>query len=325
MRLCFMVPASPDAPAGGDAYLLRMMAALAAGGTAVTTHPVSAADAMAVLHALPADTIPVIDDGCLPALRGAADAIAARRCIGLIHHRPAADRVPEDAPMLPLAPFARIVTTSDLTAAHLASACGVDPDRIAVVQAGVDAAPRRPAASGGTCEILSAGPLIPRQGHDRLIQALARLFDLDWHLTIMGTADDTACAVSLAALTESLSVAPRVRFSAPADEAAVESLWAGADIFALATPHDGDGVDVAAALRRGLPVGVIAGGAATALVTPAAGLVCDAGDVVTLSKALRRVIFDTTLRSSMAEAAWQIGQTLPDWPTQARAFATAIG
>jgi hypothetical protein len=36
------------------------------------------------------------------------------------------------------------------------------------------------------------------------------------------------------------------------------------------------------------------------------------------------MIFDTALRRDMADAAWRIGQTLPDWPTQARAFAAAL-
>jgi hypothetical protein len=36
------------------------------------------------------------------------------------------------------------------------------------------------------------------------------------------------------------------------------------------------------------------------------------------------MIFGTSLRRGLAEAAWQVGQTLPDWHTQARAFAQAV-
>jgi hypothetical protein len=53
-------------------------------------------------------------------------------------------------------------------------------------------------------------------------------------------------------------------------------------------------------------------------------VVCEPGDIVTLSKSLRRLIFDTTLRRNMADAAWEIGQSLPDWTTQARAFSNAL-
>ena len=36
------------------------------------------------------------------------------------------------------------------------------------------------------------------------------------------------------------------------------------------------------------------------------------------------MIFGTGLRREMAEAAWQVGQTLPSWQTQAREFAQAL-
>ena len=69
---------------------------------------------------------------------------------------------------------------------------------------------------------------------------------------------------------------------------------------------------VAEALKRGVPAAVTAGGAAGSLVTPESGVVCPAGDHTNLSKALRRLIFGTALRREMAEAAWQVGQTLPE-------------
>ena len=81
---------------------------------------------------------------------------------------------------------------------------------------------------------------------------------------------------------------------------------------------------IAEALRRGLPIAVTAGGAAAALVGPEAGVVCEPGDQVQLTKALRRVIFSASLRQDMGEQAWKIGQTLPGWETQVRAFADAL-
>jgi hypothetical protein len=45
---------------------------------------------------------------------------------------------------------------------------------------------------------------------------------------------------------------------------------------------------------------------------------------VNLSKALRRLIFGSALRRDMAEAAWQVGRTLPSWETQVREFAQAL-
>jgi glycosyltransferase involved in cell wall biosynthesis len=105
---------------------------------------------------------------------------------------------------------------------------------------------------------------------------------------------------------------------------ALAALWQQADLFALATHWEGYGMAIAEALKRGVPVAVTAGGAAGNLVTPEAGVVCPVGDQTNLSKALRRLIFGSELRRKLADAAWQVGQTLPDWPTQAREFAQAL-
>jgi len=49
-------------------------------------------------------------------------------------------------------------------------------------------------------------------------------------------------------------------------------------------------------------------------------VVCEPGDQVQLSKALRRLIFSPSLRAEMGEVAWQVGQKLPHWDTQAQEF-----
>ncbi|MCW3475129.1 glycosyltransferase family 4 protein [Limobrevibacterium gyesilva] len=342
MRAALIVPAPLAAISGGYSYDRRMIAGLRAAGHDAAAvelagrHPLADANAAAAARAawgaLPADTVPVIDGLGLPAFEALAGALSARKAVGLIHHPTALEtgRTEQDrdrlraVEQLLMPRLARVIVTSESTAERLAAEFGVDPARIAVVVPGTDDAPRSPGSGGPGCEILSVGTLVPRKGHDVLLRSLARLFDLDWRLTIAGAPRDPVHARSLQALATELGVSQRVTFAGEIEDEALEALWQQADVFALATQYEGYGMAVAEALKRGLPVAVTAGGAAGALVTPQAGVVCAPGDEVTLSKSLRRLIFDVPLRHDAAGAAWKIGQTLPDWTTQARAFAAAL-
>ena len=276
---------------------------------------------------------PIIDGLALPAFVGLDDALTRRGTIGLIHHPTAletgfaeGDRTALlgiEKRLLPR--LERVLVTSEPTAERLAADFGVDRDRIRVVVPGTDDAARSPGSGGPTCCIISIGTLVPRKGHDVLLRAVARLFDLDWQLTIVGSPErDPVHARSLVALAEELRIARRVRFAGEVVDDALEALWREADLFALATHWEGYGMVVAEALKRGVPVAVSAGGAAGNLVTAASGVVLPVGDHNNLSKALRRMIFGTALRREMAEAAWQVGKTLPSWQTQVTAFAQAL-
>ena len=336
MHAAFVLPDPDDAGPGAD-YVRHLAPALRDLGFAASVLAVSDAPG-AAWRAVPDDAVPVIDGMALPHFLPLRDELAARGTVALVHHPGAptppgdsADRdgaareAVRDAMRRVLPALRRVVATGAPVAERLVAEFGVARDRVATVAPGVPDLPRGAGSGGAGCAVLSVGVLAPRKGHDVLLRALSRLPDLDWTLRIAGDARrDPAHAAGLAALVAASGLADRVAIVPDPDAAALDALWRGADVFALATRWESYAASVAQALRRGLPVAVMQGGAAADLVTPACAVVCPVGDVQGLSKAMRRLIFDAGLRAEMAEAAWRVGRALPGWPEQAVLFARAV-
>ncbi|HWL82186.1 MAG TPA: glycosyltransferase family 4 protein [Roseomonas sp.] len=342
MKIALLVPGPFSTISGGYGYDRRLVEGFRAAGHDIDVveldgrHPLPDAAAQAsartALDAVPEDTRLVIDGLGLPAFAPFVDELEARQAVGLIHHptaiEPGYDE--EDREELKqreslLFPrLARLVATSRLTADRLPLEFGAEKERIGVVEPGTDPAPRSQGSGGPGGAILAVGVLVPRKGHDVLLHALARLTDLEWSLTIAGAPRDPVHAKSLVALAEKLNIAQRVTFAGEVQQEALDDLYARADLFALATHWEGYGMAAAEALARGLPVAITAGGAIADLVPKEAGVIAAPGDANSLSRAMRRVIYDRGLRAEMSEAAWAAGQKLPRWTDRAQAFAAEL-
>lgn len=341
MRIALVVPAPLTATSGSAEYARQITKAWREAGHEVTTHDLGGASTgintkirSNIWANIDSSTAIVIDNQVLPSLADHADDLARRPAVILHHHQLSMETGLETATSAALSALEQrltrharhVITTSQITAAAMSHSFGLPTADITVIEPGTLNAPRsNRSASGGQTHVISIGALIPRKGHDVLMRAMARLFDLDWHLTIAGCPNqDPSCAATLQALPTMLGIKDRVTFLGTLQGPELEDLWQRADLFALATHHEGYGMAIAEALKRGLPVAVCGGGAAGALITPSSGVVCPPGDVDQLSKALRRLLFDASLRASYADAAWAIGQTLPDWPRQAALFAQVL-
>lgn len=313
MHAAFVLP--PASSAGG-AYARRLSAAMRTAGHRAEL--IETADPAGAVSLLAPSAVPVVDGLLLPAFAGHAAAWPAR-AVALVHHPGGADAAAERTVLA----FARgAVASSEPAAARLAAEFRVDPARLAVIEPGVDDAPRiRPAP--GPCRIVSIGALTARKGHDVLLAALARLHDLEWTIAIAGDATrDPTHLPALVAQAEAAGIAGRVRILPDPDDHTIDALWEGAGLFALATRQEGYPAAVAQALRRGVPVATT--DAVGKLVLPRAGILVPPGDADLLSKGLRRMIFDAGLRAAMADAAWTAGQALAGWADQARRFVDAV-
>lgn len=134
-------------------------------------------------------------------------------------------------------------------------ALGMPGERIAVHHTGVDQARFRPdpeakAALGITGPLVaSVGALIPRKGHEIVIEAVARLPGVSLH--IAGEGPERA---RLRALIERSGVGDRIRLLGPVRHDALPPLLAAADVMALASSSEGLANAWVEALASGTPV-----------------------------------------------------------------------
>jgi glycosyltransferase involved in cell wall biosynthesis len=338
MNIALLVPAPFDTISGGYGYDRRIVAGLIALGHGVRVvemagryplpDPTAEAEAARALAALQHSERCLVDSLALPAFAAQAETLARIGAVGLIHHptslEPGAPRdILEPVERRLFAACRRLIVTSPMSARTLAE-FGVAPERVGVVEPGTDPAPRAMGSGGAGCRILSVGSLIPRKGHDVLLRALARLTDLDWTLRVAGAPHDPVHADGLRGVAEELGLAGRVHFLGPLQGEALEAEYAAADLFALATHYEGYGMVAAEAQARGLPLAITTGGAIAEVVGPGAAILAAPGDHLSLSRGMRRPIYDKALRAQMAEASWEAGQSLPRWEQQAARFAAEM-
>jgi len=275
--------------------------------------------------------LPVIDGLALPAFEPLAERLP-QPWVALVHHPLALETgLPPDQAaafaalerrLLPQA--ARIIVTSPQTRRDL-GAYGIDPARIGAVLPGTDPAPLAAGGQGPGLTLLCVASLTPRKGHLVLLEALTRLPDLEWRLICVGSAErDPACAAAIRETIGRLGLERRVQLVGERDAADLGPCYDGADLFVLASHHEGYGMVLAEALARGLPVVATTAGAIPDTVPGSAGILVPPGDVAALAEVLHRVITDPALRARLAEGARAARAHLPSWADAARAFAAEL-
>jgi glycosyltransferase involved in cell wall biosynthesis len=329
-----LVPGPIDQLTGGYLYARHLVDAARAQGVAVVVRELAGhfpdadgqaqAECAAALASMPTGAVAVIDGLALAGFDAAMAREATRlRLIVMVHH-PLADETglsPAEARRFAtlearLLPLAAGVMCPSARTADAVAAYGVAPSRIALAPPGTmkpaRAIVRQRAAT--PMRLLSVATVTPRKGHLVLIEALKRLGAREWRLDIVGslTRDPDAVAAVRRAL-ENHDKSPSVRLLGERPQEDLAEAYAAADLFVLASYHEGYGMAFAEAMAWGLPIVATTGGAISETVPESAGILVPPGDAGALADALARVIDDAALYRRLAAGAAEAGARLPGW------------
>ena len=322
----------PARPSGGNTYDRRVCEGLAAQGWAVEVHavPGSWPHPNAAAHALLADVVGRIPDDALVLLDGLVASTAPEvllphaqrlRLVALVHMplgQAPADALVREREGAVLSAARAVVTTSAWARRTVLQLHDLPPDRVRVVEPGVDAADLAPGtATAGA--LLCVAAVTPGKGQDVLLDALSTMPELRWHCRCVGSLDrDPAFARQLRLRSVDLGLGQRLSFPGPGVGSDLDRSYAAADLLVLASRGETYGMVVTEALARGLPViAADVGGVPEALGHAGdgsrPGALVPPGDPAGLGAALRAWLDDAALRHRWRRAARQRRAALAPW------------
>jgi glycosyltransferase involved in cell wall biosynthesis len=332
----FVMPGDVDDPArpsGGNTYDLHLCRELAALGWTVRDQRAPLAHA---LERIP-DGAVVLLDGLIAS--GAPEALVPEsgrlRQVVLVHmplgHRPpyGEARAVRAREQRVLAAAGAVITTSEWSGRRLRELYDLPPQKLHVIEPGVDPAPLARVTAAGS-SLLCVASVTPYKGHDVLLDALATAKDLPWRCECAGSlVRAPAFAEDVRRRARKSGLGERVHFTGPLTGGDLDRAYAAADLLVLPSHAETYGMVVTEALARGVPVIATAvGGVAEALghaydgTRP--GLLVPPGDPAALGAALREWLEDAELRNRLRRAARERRMRLRPWVTTAAAVADVL-
>ena len=337
-EIAFVVPGRLDQLTGGYLFERHIVEGLRARGRVVRVIELSARDPMAdgaMIAAIPDGARTVVDGLALTGLGEAVAAQAHRLRVVAFVHGPLAQETD-----LPLAAAQRaalreagllsrvrgVLCPSRKTAAAVVG-YGISSERIVVVSPGT-AKPKRPSGSrrrGPVRALLCVANVVPRKGHELLVEAMAQIVDLDWSLACIGSLErDRATALAVRRKILATGLGRRITLAGECPPQAVERAYLKADAFVLPSFHEGYGMVYAEAMVHGLPVIATTAGAIPETVPHQAGLLVPPGNPLALARAVRRVIAQPALAAGLAAGSRAAGALLPSWSQATAAWEAAF-
>lgn len=348
-QLIVIVPGDPGQRTGGYGYVRELVGALQVRGWSVRLEGLSgrfpvvdsrAREAMdQLLGSLPQQATVVIDGLALGGLPETVEPHAHRLwLVALIHHPLALETgLPEatrahlyDSERRALGLMDRIITTSATTARELAG-YGIHKEAVTVIRPGVTMAhyPQPPGQRRDpdtTLELLCLAHLAPRKGQDVLVNALAPLAGMNWHLSLVGnTLRNPDFTARLRQQLAQSGLNEQVTLTGELDDTALAPLWQQAHGFVLPARYEGYGMVIDEALAAGLPVLSSDGGALAETADRPGIRLHPAGDHAGLHDHIREWLEDPDQLHNQARAACTSAQKRRSWSMAAEEFAAALG
>jgi glycosyltransferase involved in cell wall biosynthesis len=343
----FIIPGDLQSASGGYVYDRSMVEGLRTLGWRVRVHgldpsfpsptPDALAQAERVLAALPDRACVLVDGLALGAMPQLIESHARRLALVALIHMPLASEIgiaPAVAERLRrqegrALQFVRHVIVTSRSTERALAAYGVDQPLLSVVEPGVRPAHvadgPRDSAGDGSVKLLCVATIHEGKGHELLMDALAPLVHLPWHLRCVGSLSRSPATVRrLTDRLQRIGLVDRVALVGELPHAELSELYLAADLFVLPTLRESYGMAVAEALAHGLPVISSRTGAIPELVGTEAGLLIEPGDCDALRAALLRTLEDGALRSSLRAAALAAWPRLTLWPQACERMARVL-
>jgi len=178
---------------------------------------------------------------------------------------------------------------------------------------GLERTPVRQPVRSGLLRLLFVGNLIPRKGLHVLLDALARLPDVEWQLTVVGSAAaDPTYARRLRGRWRAL--AGRVSWRGGLPDAELAAEMAAAHLLVVPSSYEGFGIVYLEGMGFGLPAIATTAGAAAELIDDGVnGFLVPPGDVAALAGHIAALAADRERLAQMSAAARDRFARHPTW------------
>ncbi|MFK7857408.1 MAG: glycosyltransferase family 4 protein [Granulosicoccus sp.] len=347
-NLAFVYPGDLTTRTGGYRYDKRLVEELAKGSNSTMPWAISLisldgdypfptqaqlASASAKIAAIPNDTLTIFDGLAYGVMPDIVSRHASRLDIVALVHHPLALETGLDASQVAklkdletraLHYAKHVITTSELTASSLQQ-YNVPTYKVSAVLPGTDCASIAGGSVDDTVNLLCVATLTQRKGHRILLDALANVNNQSWRLHCVGSTDrDVPHYQALLEQRKLLALDDSVHFVGELDDDGLDTYFHQADVFVLASFHEGYGMVLSEAIARGLPIICSDAGAMSQTVPEGAGILVPPDDPKALADALDSFLTNKQLRKQLTLAAVAARCHLRSWQTAAEQFSRIL-